>query len=117
MQLNPVASKHAHHGLTLQDESGTLLIRRIAVDSPGSASDLVVGDEVLAVDGRRVRCTADLKTLLQTNAEATILYARRGLVSQTSLIPDDGVDSWSLDWDPEASPVQLALRERWFEIL
>lgn len=117
LRLDPIPCKHPHHGLTLHDDAGMVLIRRIAVDSPAADCDLVVGDELLAVGGRRLRRVADLDTLLQAKSPVSILYSRRGLVLETSLIPNDGVDRWALDWDPGASPVQLSLRDRWFEIL
>ena len=41
-------------GLTLADVNGRVVVKRAAVDGPGRAAALVPGDELIAVDGRRV---------------------------------------------------------------
>ena len=75
---------------------------------------MVPGDELIAVDGYRLRRAADLPVLLQCHAVACITYVRRGRLAETRLNPDKGVDHWLLDWDPGANADQRALRDRWF---
>ena len=117
LRLDPIPTTHPNHGLTLSDEQGEVVVTRVATDGPAANADLVVGDEVLAVDGRRLRRSSDLPLLLRIGVEAEFTLSRRGLLHQTLLIPDEGIDHWRLDWDPGATAEQRALRERWFRIL
>ena len=86
-------------------------------DSPGQRAGLVVGDELLAINGYRVRRGSDLPGLLEKQERVRITYARRSLLKETQLIPDTGVDHWALDWDPGCTAEQRQLRDRWFEIV
>lgn len=117
LRLDSVPSDRPHHGLTLKDEQGQVLVKRVASDGPGADSALVPGDELLAVNGYRLRRAADLALLLQCRSAACITYVRRGRLAETRLNPDKGVDHWLLDWDPGANADQRALRDRWFQIL
>lgn len=117
LRLDSVPTDHPHHGLTLKDEQGQVLVKRVASDGPGADSELVPGDELIAVDGYRLRRAADLPVLLQCHVVACITYVRRGRLAETRLNPDKGVDHWLLDWDPGANADQRALRDRWFQIL
>ena len=113
-RLDPVASRHPHHGLTLADSNGRVLVRRCAADSPARVSGLVPGDELIAVDGRRLHSPDDLPMLLRADHAATITYARRRCLAVTELTAGTGVDHWSLGWESGASSQQRALREQWF---
>ena len=93
------------------------VVKRVASDGPGADSALVPGDELLAVNGYRLRRAADLALLLQSRSAACITYVRRGRLAETRLNPHKGVDHWLLDWDPGANADQRALRDRWFQIL
>ncbi|HCX53657.1 MAG TPA: signal protein PDZ, partial [Synechococcus sp. UBA9887] len=90
---------------------------RVALDSPGRAAALVPGDELIAVDGRRVNASADLPLLLSVDRPAVFTYARRGCLATTQLCAVQGVERWCLSWEPAASSEQLFLRDRWFRFL
>ena len=117
LRMDPVPLKHPDHGLTLKDGEGAALIQRVRRDSPGQRAGLVVGDELLAINGYRVRRGSDLPVLLQKQERVNVTYARRSLLKETQLIPDTGVDHWALDWDPGCTAEQRQLRDRWFEIV
>ena len=117
LRIDPVPMKHPYHGLSLAEQNGRVLIRRVDANGPGRSAGLVPGDELLAVDGRRLLQPSDLATQLRHHRPATFTYARRRLLGETTLTPLDGVDRWELSCDPGASHEQLALRERWFRFL
>ena len=75
------------------------------------------GDELIAVDGRRLHDAGDLKMLLRGGKAATITYARRRRLAETQLTAAEGVERWSLGWEPGATTEQRALREAWFRFL
>ena len=116
-RLDPVPSVEPNHGLTVSAVDGRTVIRRVARGSAGRTAALVPGDELIAIDGRRVHEPSDLPLLLQTGKLARITYARRRCLAETRLIPDEGVDRFSLSWDPGASSEQRALRDQWFRFL
>ena len=117
LRLEAVASKDPYHGLTLKEDSGQMLVRRVAAKSPALKANLVVGDELIAISGRRLRRLNDLPLLLRGQSSVAITYSRHGHLAETLLNPDEGVDRWQLDWDPRATTKQMALRDRWFQIL
>ena len=75
------------------------------------------GDELLAINGYRVRRSSDLAVLLEKQESVRVTYSRRSLLKETQLFPDAGVDHWALDWDPGCTTEQRQLRDRWFEIV
>ena len=115
--MDPVPLKHPDHGLTLKDAEGAALIQRVRRDSPGQQAGLVVGDELLAINGYRVRRSSDIPVLLEKQECVRVTYSRRSLLKETQLFPDAGVDHWALDWDPGCTTEQRQLRDRWFEIV
>ena len=117
LDLVPSPSKDPHHGLTLSLEKGCIVVTRVEAGSPAQVAQLVVGDELIAVEGLRLRRTEDLPGLLRHRETSRMTYARRGRLGETSVSPVSGVDHWQLSWDPGASVQQQELRDRWFEFL
>ncbi len=116
-RFDPVPMKEPDLGLTLADVNGRVVVNRAAVDGPGRAAALVPGDELIAVDGRRVGVAAEVSSLLRLDEPVLITYARRSCLGTTQLRPVAGVESWCLSWDPAASSAQLFLRDRWVRFL
>ena len=116
-RFDPVPLAGPDHGLTLANVNGRVVVKRVALDSPGRAAALVPGDELIAVDGRRVNASADLPLLLSVDRPAVFTYARRGCLATTQLCAVQGVERWCLSWEPAASSEQLFLRDRWFRFL
>ena len=116
LRLVPVQQKKPHHGLTLKHSSGDLVVQRVMKNSPGMGADLVVGDEILAINGFRVRCIDAVADFMRECSDVKVTFVRRGLMKETLLRPESAIDHWRLDVDPQASSDQLALREQWFKI-
>ncbi|BEV36219.1 PDZ domain-containing protein [Synechococcus sp. M16CYN] len=117
LRLVPVPSKMPHHGLTLKESSGALVIQRVMQQSPGMKASLVVGDEILGLNGFRVQHLDTIPLLMRNQKDVLVTFARRGSIQETYLSPETGVERWCLDWDSGATSDQLALREQWFQIL
>ena len=115
LRLVPVQQKSPHHGLMLKQSAGDLVVQRVMHNSPGMRADLVVGDEILAINGFRVRCIDAVADLMRNCRDVKLSFARRGLMKETLLQPETAIESWRLDIDPQASSGQLALREQWFK--
>ena len=116
-RFDPVPLAGPDHGLTLADVNGRVVVRRVALDSPGRAAALVPGDELIAIDDRRVNASTDLPLLLRVDRPALVTYARRSSLGTTQLCAVPGVERWCLSWEPAASSEQLFLRDRWFRFL
>jgi predicted metalloprotease with PDZ domain len=116
LRLEPVQQKTPHHGLNLKLSAGDLVVQRVMKNSPGMRASLVVGDEILAINGFRVRCIDAVADLMRNCSEVQVSFVRRGLMKETLLQPETAIESWRLDFDPQASSDQLALREQWFKI-
>ncbi|WP_028952063.1 M61 family metallopeptidase [Synechococcus sp. CC9616] len=117
LRLDPIQSSEPHHGLNLEDQASGVVVKRVAPRGPAMQAGLVVGDELIAIGGRRLRRMADLPMLLKGQSRVPVLWSRRGLMKESLLIPDECIDRWTLRWDPGATAEQLALRDRWFQIL
>ena len=117
LDLVSVPGKQPDPGVSLKLDQGSIVVTRVATGGPGQAAQLVVGDELLAVDGLRLRRTEDVSGLLRHGESSRITYARRGRLADTTLTPQQGVDRWQLAWDPGASAQQRTLRDQWFEFL
>ena len=117
LRLDPIQSSEPHHGLNLEDQASGVVVKRVAPRGPAMQAGLVVGDELIAIGGRRLRRMADLPMLLKGQSRVSVLWSRRGLMKESLLIPDECIDRWTLRWDPGAAAEQLALRDRWFQIL
>ena len=116
LRLEPVPQKAPHHGLSLKVSAGDLVVQRVMKNSPGMKADLVVGDEILAINGFRVRCIDSVADLMRNCSEVQVSFVRRGLMKETFLQPESAIETWRLEVDPQASSDQLALREQWFKI-
>ena len=117
LRLDPELRSSPDPGMTLRDDGGALLVSRVCPDGPAAKAGLVPDDELIAIQGRRLRRLNDLPGLLRGPTSVSVVYARRGCLAETQLIPDEAVDRWRLSWDPGASPSQRALRDQWFQIL
>ncbi|MFN9546663.1 MAG: M61 family metallopeptidase [Cyanobacteriota bacterium] len=107
-----------------QPAEGGLRLRGVARQGPAENAGLEVGDELIALNQRRVRRTADLEALL-VRAEAegpgaplSLLFCRQGLVRETTLLPQPPTSQrWWLRPDSEVSPEALERRRRWLELV
>ena len=118
LNLDPVHSTNAETGLTLADLDGVVQITRVARNSAAHQAGLVVGDEVIAADGFRVRQASQLASLIHRDQSVKITYSRRGILGSVLLIggvPE--ITRWVISWNAGASAESKALREQWFQII
>lgn len=105
-------------GLTAEVSGGALLLRRVERDGPAQRAGLQVGDELLALGGRRLRSPEDLAVALRAGeAEApqlALLFCREGRVREGVIQLDPPpLAAWRLEPDASASAEALGQRRRW----
>ncbi|QPN59549.1 M61 family metallopeptidase [Synechococcus sp. CBW1002] len=138
LQLLPELQDHPDLGITVDEASpGVIRVKGVVRGGAAEQAGLDVGDELLAVDGQRLRAVADLETIWNDplrpawNAAADeagppvaaipaleLLVCRDGLVRSCWLQPGPpAVKSWSLQADPSAEAAALAQRTAWFGVV
>jgi len=111
-------------GWQLETSGGGVQLQRVLRHGPAQRAGLQVGDELLAVRGRRLRCSEDLEPLLRGPGPAVapgdgleLLICRDGLVQAARLEPEPAaVQRWRLEADPASTPGQLERRRHWLEL-
>jgi predicted metalloprotease with PDZ domain len=79
---------------------------------------LAVGDELLALDGERLRQADSLKGVWSPGQSRELLFCRRGRVRCSSLTAAAPVvGAWSLEQDPGAGTPALERRRQWLNLL
>lgn len=118
LSLVPIPPTTRWTGLTLEDTQKGIRISRVRLGSPGHQAGLVAGDELVAVQGHRLRSLDQWPLLLKGDAAISIHLARRGWMEETRLIPASPLtEEMSLEWNTQASQESKALRDQWFAIL
>ncbi|MDM7952187.1 MAG: PDZ domain-containing protein [Cyanobium sp. CZS 25K] len=119
LALVPKPASEAFLGWQLEEAPAqAMLLKRVHRDGPAERARLQAGDELLALDGQRLRRPEDLTTAFgstSTPGERQLLYCRDGRVRTTRLQPDPpAVASWQLLVDPqlESEPARRK-RKRW----
>jgi len=116
--LEPVQPTTPWIGATLATDQGQLLARRVQRNSPAQRSGLCVGDELLALAGRRLRQPEDLQALLLPGDEQELLISRHGQLRTLHLsAAAPRVERYRLVQDPAAPSEALDLRHRWLALL
>ena len=120
LRLRPQTSAAPWVGWQLERERGGLVLKRLERDSPAQRAGLSAGDELLALDGRRLRSPDDAERDLQQAApgrERQLLWVRDGLVRSSPLRPEPpAVQRWLLEIDPAANPETSARRAAWLRL-
>ena len=115
LNLTPDTSTVAFSGLHLELVDAQLLVRRVVRDSPGEDAGLSPGDELLAINGERLRRTEQFEQWLQPGVEQNLLVCSDGRVRTVPIQPRaPQPSSWSLRIDPQASEAACRLRSHWF---
>ncbi len=120
LKLVPVSGGHPHAGWHC---GSALTLERVGRDGAAAAAGLQVGDELLAVNGERLRSAEHLDQLLQRHcpeggSAVTLLFCRDGRIRQTPLIPEPPqIERWSLVIDPTAGAEAAEQRRRWLELV
>lgn len=104
-------------GADTRDEGGRLVVSRVRRDGPAFAAGLNVGDEIVGLNGYRVR-PADLASRLQLASpgeRVRLLIARRDRLEEldVEVAGEPDASRWRLELDPEATAALKAHREAW----
>ena len=118
LKLVPKAAESSWLGLTVKAEPTGLLVQRVYRHGPAEQAGLAVGDELLALDGERLRQADALKTGWTPGQTRELLVCRRGRVRQCQLTAEPAaVEAWRLESDPAAPPQALERRRQWLSLL
>ncbi len=118
LRLEADVSRQAEAGWLLEATPAGLQLRRVRRNGPAERAGLQVGDELLALDGRRLRCDDDVHLAPGSDGESPepleVLFCRDGRVRQCRLQPTiPQVERWRLVADPQAPATALERRQRW----
>ena len=112
--LKPVLSGEPFTGLRCHAMPHGLEVQRVQRHSPAQQAGLVVGDELIALEGWRLRQPDELAALLRPEHPQTLTVSRRGALRQLSLrSAPPAVERWMLVRDPAASARSLDRRGAW----
>ena len=120
LRLQPEIAPEPWLGWQLEATNGGLILQRLQRDSPAQLAGLLAGDELLALDGVRLRSPEDLTPLWAAAPwcqPRQLLWVRDGLVRSgeiTAAAP--AVQCWRLLVDPEAEPASAARRASWLRL-
>ena len=118
LSLEPVAAASPWIGMTVAVESGQLLARRVQRGSPAQQAGVMVGDELVGLDGQRLREPAQLAAALRAGELQELLITRRSQLRSLSVCSQAArPESFRLVADPSATAQQHALQERWLALL
>ena len=118
LRLVGQASSQWGSGLKAAAAGGNLTLQRVERDGPAQRAGLQVGDELLAVAGRRLRTPEELAAALRAGPgeppQLPLLFCRDGRVRETLLDLDPApVTGWRLELDPAATSDCHQRRRRW----
>ena len=118
LQLTAVAAPHPWIGLVARREAGQLTASRVHRDGPAEAAGVMVGDELLALEGRRLRKPEQLGPGLAPGQAQELLICRRGQLRALTLRSQPArTERWTLEEDPQATPEARERRQCWLDLL
>ncbi len=105
-------------GMSTRNDAGRLVVTRVSRGTPAAAAGINVGDEILAMNGFRVRAdqlTARLEQY-QPGDEVALLVARRDeLLTIDAVFGAEPPQRWRLEVSPTATEMQQQQRDRWLQ--
>mgnify|MGYP001435104731 CR=1 FL=1 len=109
----------AYIGLGTTDRSGSAAVTRVYADGPAYKAGLNVDDEILAIDGQRVRGSdwdAAMKRLTPGQA-VMVMYSRYDLIREVLVTPDERPKGgWRIKQVKDPTDAQKAAYEDWIRI-
>ena len=103
-------------GLDVKADNGRNVVSKVLRDTPAFAAGINVDDELLGIDGYRVR-SGDLDKRLaryKAGTQVDVLVARRDkLIAIPVTLGKKPAVSWELEVDPDATPEVQSRRELW----
>ncbi len=120
LTLQPHQAEAPWLGWQLELTPAGLQLQRVLRGGPAETAGLLVGDELIALAGQRLRRPDDLPPLLAAQKSGTPLplhFVRDGRLRSTSVRPGSPqVERWSLEPLPEVTDTMLQRRERWLAL-
>ncbi len=101
-----VPASKARAGLVLRDQAGLAQVETVLADGPAAAAGIVPGDQVLAMDGRRVRVDGWDKALERAapGATVTLLVFRHDAVRELAVtLSEEPRGAYEVTTDPQAT--------------
>ena len=118
LRLEPVEATIPWTGLTVTAEGGRLLTQRVRRGSPAEQAGLMVGDELIAIDGQRLADGDDLTSALRAGQPQEVLAARRRQLRPLTLCSQaPQPERYQLVQDDAASPEALERRMAWLALV
>jgi predicted metalloprotease with PDZ domain len=112
----PGAPPRIKTGLHTKVDNGRLLVESVIRDTPGEAAGLNVGDEILAVNGYRLK-TEQWPSRLESykpGETVKLLIAHRDVLQEMSfVVTADNPASWQLEVRPDATNAQKSHLKAW----
>lgn len=112
-------SPRAWLGAVTRNDAGRLVVSQVRRGTPAHQAGLNVDDEIVAMDGIRVRPDQFDARLEQYRAGegAAVLVARRDRLQTVDVIfGAEPARQWRLEFDPTATPAQAASRAAWLGV-
>ena len=120
LMLQPQQAASPWLGWQLEHTPTGVHLQRVVRGGPAEQAGLMVGDELIALAGQRLRRQEDLTPLLAAQKSGPPLplhFARDGRLLETSLVPaPPQVERWSLDPLAEVTDAMLQRRGRWLAL-
>jgi predicted metalloprotease with PDZ domain len=119
LQLEPELAATPWVGWQLEQRPGAgVVVARMARDSPGQRAGLQVGDELIAINGERMRTLDDWAQLAPRRGSSfSLMLCRDGLVDSAVIEADPpAVERWCLRPLDGASAAVLARRRAWLAL-
>lgn len=118
LRLVGEASSQWGSGLRATAAGGNLTLQRVERDGPAQRAGLQVGDELLALAGRRLRSPEELAAALRAGPgeppQLPLLFCRDGRVRDTLLdLEPAPLTAWRLELDPAATSDCHQRRRSW----
>jgi len=107
----PAGSRKAEFGAATKNDAGRLLVATVPRGTPAFESGLNVDDEILAINGFRVRpdaLDAHLERLMPGDTIQLLVARREQLRTLSVILGPPSRRVWLLEPDPAASPKNLA---------
>ena len=116
LQLEAEMAKAPWAGLSTRAEAGLLMASRVVRGGPAEQAGLMVGDELVALDGQRLRRPEDLQAVLRADGSQELLITRRSQLRRLNLCCGaPQVERYQLKRDPAAGPEVLERQRRWLQ--
>jgi len=116
LSLEAEMATHAWSGAALKAQGSSLLAQRVWRHSPAEEAGLMVGDELIGIDGMRLSQVEQWERHLQAGESHAVLISRRSRLRELQLHPAPPLPSrYRLVDLPELSSEQRAQRAAWLQ--